>query len=358
MEGMSMEARSVARNILTVLLAVLMLLFSVASAWAVVDDYQSRGIVSKGVTLLGHDLSGMTGSQVRTIIEEAVSAPMMRPVTITGADKSWVLDPKGIVAVDVDSMIDQAYAPRRNATLVERLNSRLTGQPLPADVKPVYSVDTSVVAAWVKQTAAQVNRKPVNATRAAVKYAIRITPHAYGARLDEAGATEKISQALTADAALSTASRVVSLPVNAVKPKVLQSSFKTAIVVSLSQCVIRLYSGAKLIKTYRTAPGQPAWPTPRGDFKIASKQANAPWINPHSAWSASMPDVIPGGPGNPMGDRKIGINYSGVFMHGIPPSEYSSIGTHASHGCMRMMPSQVHDLYGRVSIGDPVFIRE
>jgi lipoprotein-anchoring transpeptidase ErfK/SrfK len=59
-----------------------------------------------------------------------------------------------------------------------------------------------------------------------------------------------------------------------------------------------------------------------------------------------------------MGDRKIGINYPGVFMHGVPPGEYGSIGSHASHGCMRMLPSQVHDLYARVSIGDPVFIRE
>jgi L,D-transpeptidase ErfK/SrfK len=148
------------------------------------------------------------------------------------------------------------------------------------------------------------------------------------------------------------------LPVNVLTPKILQSSFKMGIVVSLARTTIYLYNGAKLVKTYRCAPGQPAWPTPRGDFKIVTKQADAPWYNPHSAWSASMPDVIPGGPGNPMGDRKIGIDYPGVFMHGVPPGEYGSIGSHASHGCMRMMPSAVHDLYNRVSIGDPVFIRE
>jgi lipoprotein-anchoring transpeptidase ErfK/SrfK len=358
MEGMSMEARSVARNILTVLLAVLMLLFSAASAWAVVNDYQSRGIVSKGVTVVGRDLSGMTASQVRTTIEEAVSAPMLRPVNITGDKKSWVLDPKGIVAVDVDSMVDQAYAPRRNATLVERLNSRLTGQPLPADVKPVYSVDASAVAAWVKQTATQVNRKPVDAVRSlGPKYTIRIKSAAYGAKVDEAGATDRISRALTADAALASASRDASLPVNVLKPKVLQSSFKTALVVSLAQCRIYLYNGSKLVKTYSCAPGRPAFPTPRGDFKIVSKQRYAPWINPGSAWAASMPAVIPGGPGNPMGTTKIGISWPGVFMHGVPPGEYGSIGTHASHGCMRMMPSSIHDLYPRVRIGDPVYIR-
>ena len=58
-----------------------------------------------------------------------------------------------------------------------------------------------------------------------------------------------------------------------------------------------------------------------------------------------------------MGVTKIGINYSGVFFHGVPASEYSSIGTHASHGCMRMMPATVLDLFGRVKVGDPVYIR-
>lgn len=354
-----MEAQSKMRRILLILVSALLLLFSAASVWAVVSDYALQGIVSKGVTLVGHDLTGMNGSQVRTTIEDAVSTPMMRPVTVMGDNKSWVLEPKGIVSVGVDSMVAQAYAPKRTATLVTRLASEIAGRPLAADVKPVYSVDTSVVTAWVKQTAAVVNRKPVNATRmAAAKYTMRITPAVYGASVDQTSATDQISQALTADAAIASPSRVVSLPVNAITPKVLQSSFKMGIVVSLSECRIRLYNGAKLIKTYACAPGQPAWPTPRGDFKIVTKQADAPWYNPHDAWSASMPDVIPGGPGNPMGDRKIGINFPGVFMHGVPPGEYGSIGSHASHGCMRMLPSQVHDLYNRVSIGDPVFIRE
>jgi len=354
-----MEAESKSRKVLVVVVSVLLLLLSAASVWAVVSDYLTRDIVTKGVTLVGHDLTGMNGAQVKTTIEDAVSTPMMRPVTVTGDNKTWVLDPKQVVSVDVGSMFKQAYAPRRSATLVTRLASRIAGRPLAADVKPAFSVDTSVATAWIKHTAAAINRKPVDATRsAAPHYAIRITPAVYGASLDQTKALDELSQALTADAAIATTSRVVSLPVNSIRPKVLQSSFKMAIVVSLSQCRLRLYNGTKLIKTYAIAPGQPAWPTPKGDFKIVTKQANAPWYNPHSTWSASMPDVIPGGPGNPMGDRKIGINYPGVFMHGVPPGEYGSIGSHASHGCMRMLPSQVHDLYARVSIGDPVFIRE
>jgi lipoprotein-anchoring transpeptidase ErfK/SrfK len=314
--------------------------------------------VAKGVTLVDRDLSGMTDAQVRSTVEEAVSTPMMRPVTVMGDAKSWVMDPKGIVSVDVDSMVAQAYAPALNATLVTRLVSRLAGEPIPGVVKPVYSVDTTVVAGWVQGTAAEVDRKPVDAKRSIVKYGIRIKPAVYGATVDQTRAVDQISQALTHEAALSSASRIASLPVIVVKPKVVQSSFKNAIVVSISQRRVRLYKGAKLVKTYPCAPGQPAWPTPKGDFVINRKAANAPWINPQSDWSKSMPPIIPGGAGNPMGDRKIGINFPGVFLHGIPASEYSSIGTAASHGCMRMMPAAIHDLFGRVKVGDPVFIRE
>jgi len=352
-----MKAEGKTRAILEGLLCALLMAFIVASVWAVVSDYQSLAVVSDGVTLVGRDLAGMTRDQVRTAIDESVSAPMMRPLAVTGSGGTWSLDPKGIVTLDVDSMVDQAYAPTRNASIVTRVVSRIAGEPLPADVQPVHSVATSTLAAWVRQTAAMVDTAPVNAKRAVVKYSIRITPARYGASVDQTKAVDLLAQALTDEATLTSASRAVSLPIDAVSPKVLESSFKRAIVVSLSQCRVRLFEGGKLIKSYLCAPGRPAWPTPTGDFSIVRKLANSPWYNPHSTWSASMPDVIPGGPGNPMGDRKIGIDYPGIFLHGIPASEYSSIGTHASHGCMRMMPSAVHDLYGRVKVGDPVFIR-
>jgi lipoprotein-anchoring transpeptidase ErfK/SrfK len=156
---------------------------------------------------------------------------------------------------------------------------------------------------------------------------------------------------------LSAEDRAVTLTVSPIKPRITPANFGRAIIVSLADREIRLFNGASLVKTYSCAPGQPDWPTPTGDFKIIRKQKNAPWINPHSDWSAGMPDRIPGGPNNPMGDTKIAIDFPGVYMHSVPPSEFGSIGSYASHGCMRMMPSAVHDLYRRVKVGDPVFIR-
>jgi lipoprotein-anchoring transpeptidase ErfK/SrfK len=353
-----MKKPSIASRIAQVLVAMLMFLFSASVVWAVALDYQSRGVVSKGVTVAGHDLTGMTEAQARATIDQAVSTPMLRPVTVTGDKKTWTLDPQGIVTIDADSMLNAAYSPKRAATLVERLNSELAGHPLPGDVKPAYSVDAAAIKAWVLRTSKSVDRAPVDATRTIVGYAFKVTPSANGAKVGQRNAIARISRALSATAALSSPDRVVALPVAALKPKVIESSFGTAIIVSLSQCRINLYFGAKLVRSYPCAPGQPAYPTPTGDFYIDSKQVNAPWINPGTAWAASMPAMIPGGPDNPMGDTKIGIDYPGVFMHAIPPGEFGSIGTHSSHACMRMFPSDNHDLFGRVQIGDPVFIRE
>jgi lipoprotein-anchoring transpeptidase ErfK/SrfK len=354
-----MKARTVVGRIVLVLVATLMLLASGTIAWAAVSDYRVHGLVPKGVTVVGKDLSGMTESQARATIESAVAAPMLRPLTVTGDGKTWTVDPKGIVSIDIDSMINQAYSTRRSAAFVTRLNSQFLGTPLPVDVKPVYSVDASAIAQWVAQTSTQVDRVPKDAIRKVddKKYKFKMTPEIVGAKVDQATSAQTISTALQADAALSDATRTVSLDIKVRKPKVTMASFKTAIIVSIDRCRIYLFQGAKLVKSYPCAPGQPAYPTPRGDFKIDSKSHDAPWINPGTAWAASMPAEIAGGPDNPMGDTKIGINYPGVFMHSIPPGEFGSIGTHASHACMRMFPSDVHDLYKRVQIGNPVFIR-
>jgi lipoprotein-anchoring transpeptidase ErfK/SrfK len=352
------KAPSTPVRILFVVAATLMLVLSGTLAWAAVSDYQVRGLVPKGVTVVGQNLGGMTESQARSAILHAVSAPMLRPVTVTGDNRSWILNPALVVHVNVDQMLNEAYSPRRTATFVTRLSHRIQDEPLPADIKPAYSIDATAVAAWIAQVAQEVDHKPKDAQRKIVKYTFKITPSVWGATVDQPASTQQVVAALSADTALANPSRVVTLPIAVAKPHVVESSFKTAIIVSLDRCKIYLFNGSKLVKKYSCAPGRAAYPTPTGDFKIDTKLANSSWYNPHAAWSAGMPDVIGPGPSNPMGVRKIGINYPGVFMHGVPPGEYDTIGTHASHGCMRMLPSQVLDLYGRVKVGDPVFIRD
>jgi len=353
-------ARRIAGRIVIVLVATLLLLLSATIAWAAVVDYQSRGLVPKGVTVLGTDLSGMDNVQARAAIEEVVSAPMLRPVTVTGDGRTWTLAAKGIVTIDVDAMVKQAFEPRRVATYVTRVSSEVMGGALPTvtDIKPVYSVDATAVTAWVGKTAKKINRQPENARRKLVKYAVVITPEVSGAKVNQARTRDQIINAFASEDARSSASRNVTVTVNVTKAQVLTTSFKKAIVVSLSERKVRLYDGATLVKSYDCAIGMPDFPTPKGDFIIELKRYMPTWINPGGDWAKNMPPSIAPGENNPLGTRALNISSSGIRFHGIPDGETWSVGEAASHGCMRMHKTDIEDLYPRVAVGTPVFIRE
>lgn len=126
------------------------------------------------------------------------------------------------------------------------------------------------------------------------------------------------------------------------------------VVVDLGDLHLYLYRGDKLYRSYRIAVGQPAYPTPTGSFVVVNKQVDPTWIPPDSDWARGA-EPIPPGPDNPLGTRWIGLSYPGVGIHGTPDD--ASIGSYASHGCIRMHIPDVEDLYERVVVGMPVLIR-
>ncbi len=126
------------------------------------------------------------------------------------------------------------------------------------------------------------------------------------------------------------------------------------IVVNLSQRKLRLIQDGKVVKTYRIAIGAPGYATPTGDYEIIQKQVDPTWFPPSSPWAAGL-GPIPPGPGNPLGTRWIGTSAPAIGIHGTYAD--SSIGTAASHGCMRMHIPDVEELYELVTLGMKVSIR-
>lgn len=108
------------------------------------------------------------------------------------------------------------------------------------------------------------------------------------------------------------------------------------------------YENGRVVKTYRVATGRTSGLTPEGTFTVTFKTTYPGWKN------------IPGGdPKNPLGTRWIGIQVNGdrgrtYGIHGT--NNPSSIGTHASSGCVRMHNSNVEDLYKKVPVGTKVWI--
>ncbi|HEV2905802.1 MAG TPA: L,D-transpeptidase, partial [Actinomycetota bacterium] len=69
---------------------------------------------------------------------------------------------------------------------------------------------------------------------------------------------------------------------------------------------------------------------------------------------ASLPDMIPGGPSNPLGTRALYLDAPGIRIHGTSASY--SIGSYASHGCIRMHIPDVEQLFEIVEVDTPVLV--
>ncbi len=127
-------------------------------------------------------------------------------------------------------------------------------------------------------------------------------------------------------------------------------------VIIQSEHRLYFYLNGKLKKEFPVATGQAAYPTPNGTTSVVWMTKDPTWTPPDSPWAAGAKPVGPG-PDNPVGMRWIGTGFSGVGIHGVPASEDYSIGTYASHGCIRMYEWDVEQLYDWVTVGMPIIIK-
>ena len=125
------------------------------------------------------------------------------------------------------------------------------------------------------------------------------------------------------------------------------------LVVNIPERGVFLFRNGEFIKFYPVAIGQPGrFATPQGNFTIANKTVDPVWMPPE--WANLGDEAVPAGPNNPLGDRWIGLSAPGIGLHST--TSPMSIGQAVSHGCMRMYPNSVRELYERVEVGWPVRI--
>jgi lipoprotein-anchoring transpeptidase ErfK/SrfK len=146
----------------------------------------------------------------------------------------------------------------------------------------------------------------------------------------------------------------IDLPVEITEPALKADAFKKVIVISTGANHLTFYKDGEVSKSYRVATGTGGFPTPHGQFRITAKRMNPTWVNPGSDWARDMPPYIGPGRNNPLGTRALNLSASGIRIHGTPDD--ASIGTNASHGCIRMHMSEVEELFDQVDVGTPVLI--
>ena len=155
-------------------------------------------------------------------------------------------------------------------------------------------------------------------------------------------------------------SRRVRVRTKVAQPKVstekLAEKYPAVVIVDRGHFKLSLYRNLKFAKSYRVAIGQVGLETPAGLYHVQNKAVNPAWTMPDSDWvkPKDRGKVIPGGsPENPLKARWLGI-FDGAGIHGT--DAINSLGTAASHGCVRMRISDVEELYDEVPLNSPVYI--
>lgn len=111
---------------------------------------------------------------------------------------------------------------------------------------------------------------------------------------------------------------------------------------SLTEKTLTIKRDGELVKSYAVAIGKDAHPTPSGSYSLRKLVWNPAWVPPDQKWARGKSAKGPGHPANPMKTVKIFFREPDYYIHGTDAIE--SLGTAASHGCLRMDPNDAAEV--------------
>lgn len=138
-----------------------------------------------------------------------------------------------------------------------------------------------------------------------------------------------------------------------------QERIRSGIVVNLAEMRLYYFFSEGGNDYFLTAPigvGTEGFLTRLGTYKVKSKTPNPTWVVPASIRQAEpdLPDKVPPGPDNPLGDFIFRLSRFEYGIHGT--NKPWGVGRRVSHGCIRMYPEDVSALYPVVPVGTNVLV--
>lgn len=325
-----------------------------ALAWA---DASSAEKLPPGARVGGVEVGALTREQALARAHSRVTGLIARAAHVQLGDRRYTITAaQAGVALDPRPAIERAYSAGREGSFLSRGWRALSGQNAGVDAPVPVTVDRVAISKFVARIEREQARKPVDASLKLTLTRVSIKRARHGRRL---AARDALVARLTRRLTSTTNRRTLRARTVKVSPKITYANAfdaqPVAVTVSRDQRRARVFRRGKLVKTYTVAVGSPEYPTPTGQFVVQSMQKNPAWSVPQSAWAGSLAgETIPGGdPRNPLVARWIGFNGS-VGFHGTASA--GSLGSAASHGCIRMNPSDVIDLFERVRPSTPVLV--
>jgi len=141
---------------------------------------------------------------------------------------------------------------------------------------------------------------------------------------------------------------------------VLPNTPRNGLVLNIAEKRLYYYPSSDQVTTYAISIGREGWSTPLGNFHISRKVKDPTWTPPasiraeHAAMGDILPEVVPAGPDNPLGQYALRLSAEGYLIHGT--NKPWGLGMQVSHGCIRMYPEGIEDLFPKVSERTPVTI--
>ena len=112
--------------------------------------------------------------------------------------------------------------------------------------------------------------------------------------------------------------------------------------------------------TYPLGVGREGWRTPYIKTMIVEKKVNPHWYPPksilkeHEEAGDPLPKIVKPGPENPLGNYAMRLGRRDYLIHGT--NKPNGIGMRISHGCIRLYPEDIKELFSKVSLKTPVNI--
>lgn len=345
------------RTRIAVITGVIALLVLAGAGGVYAYDKANAETIAKGVRVGGVEVGGLTPAEARTKLRSSVLDPLSRPVKVRAHGKRFRLTAeRAELAVDVDGSVRAALDRSREGSILERAWRGIRGESVAADIELDIGYSERAIDRLVERVGEAVDEPAVDASVDLASGDVTPKPSKQGRRLRAKRLERELHERLVDVGA----ARTVRARTQVVEPEVttdeLAEKYPTIIVVDRGAFKLTLYKDLEPVKTYGIAVGAVGLETPAGLYDVQNKAVDPAWTMPYSDWvaPADRGRVIPGGvPENPLKARWLGI-YDGAGIHGTDAE--GSIGTAASHGCIRMRIPEVIELYDQVEVGAPVYI--
>jgi lipoprotein-anchoring transpeptidase ErfK/SrfK len=296
-----------------------------------------------GATIATVPVGGLAPVEATRTVQDAL-APVYekRPIAVRVNHKDTVVMPAdaGLV-IRYDWMVKRAFA--------------LAGANKPVAVPLHLAVADAKLNAAVASVAKGFYRAPRDAAVRFGVTAIRRIRARMGRGLDEAAVRKGLDEELRRP----TTGRVVRGTTVRLSPTVttagLRKRYPAYVSVDRATHTLRLFRGLRLVRTYPVAVGASGFETPAGLRHVIYKDKNPSWTAPNRPWAYPYQgQTFPAGDSrNPLRAWFIALG-DAIGIHGT--SEEWTVGSSASHGCIRMHAQDVSRLAPLMPVGTPVLI--